>query len=139
MSDEDVGYRRPPLSGRFRPGVSGNPRGRPKRQANSFARTIETTLDAPVSYQEGGRAKATTYRELSLRLLVNEAVNGDIAAAELIPKIIDRAERLGEAGGDKIIVENWLPDHPGQLAGQTNAGAEEDRDVPAPIDRSSES
>ena len=30
----DVGYRRPPASGRFRPGKSGNPKGRPQGSRN---------------------------------------------------------------------------------------------------------
>ena len=32
MADTETGYGRPPLSGRFQPGVSGNPKGRPKKK-----------------------------------------------------------------------------------------------------------
>jgi hypothetical protein len=35
MADDEIGYGKPPLSGRFRPGVSGNPSGRPKRKPNA--------------------------------------------------------------------------------------------------------
>ena len=35
MASYEVGYGKPPVSGRFRAGVSGNPKGRPEAQADS--------------------------------------------------------------------------------------------------------
>jgi hypothetical protein len=118
MADYEVGYRKPPKSSRFKPGRSGNPKGRPKRKPAPIAECINEILDAPIVYQERGRARTTTRQELSLRILVARAVAGDISAAENLLKIRERAERYGDAGVDVLRIHDWLPDHPGQTAGQ---------------------
>jgi hypothetical protein len=38
MASYEIGYGKPPVSGRFRPGVSGNPKGCPKTQAHPARR-----------------------------------------------------------------------------------------------------
>ncbi len=121
MTSYDVGYRKPPRSARFRPGVSGNPKGRPKRKSTSLAEGVRAVLDAPIKYRERGRTRIATYRELSLRMLVDRAVAGDLAAAELALRIRDRAERYGDPGADPILVENWIADYPSQTADQKTA------------------
>nr|WP_306262013.1 DUF5681 domain-containing protein [Pararhizobium sp. IMCC21322] len=35
-ADYEVGYAKPPQSSRFKPGMSGNPKGRPKGARNKF-------------------------------------------------------------------------------------------------------
>jgi hypothetical protein len=121
MGDHEIGYGRPPASGRFRPGVSGNPKGRPKRRLTPLVEIITTALDDLITYREHGRTKVATGRELCLKTLVDRAISGDLEAAELALKIRDRAEQHGDAGLDPISVENWLADHPGQTANQKTA------------------
>jgi hypothetical protein len=84
MASHEIGYGKPPLSGRFRAGVSGNPKGRPKRKPTPLAERIKTVLNAPIEYRERGRTKVATYRELSLKMLVDRAISGDLGAAELV-------------------------------------------------------
>ncbi len=60
MAEDEVGYGKPPKSGRFRPGVFGNPRGRPKRKPTPLAEIITRTLDAPITYRERGRGRVKT-------------------------------------------------------------------------------
>ncbi len=110
MVEYEIGYGKPPVSGRFAPGVSGNPNGRPKRRPSLLAEQINAVLDTPVTYREGGRTKDTTYRELALKMIVDRARKGDIAAAESIPTIYEQAERNGDVGLDAILVENVLAD-----------------------------
>ena len=129
MADYKVGYGRPPVSGRFRPGVSGNPRGRPKRRPTPLPEIIENALNDPIEYRERGKTKVATHRELSLNLLVDRAVKGDLDAAEMALKILIRAERYGDAGLDLILIENWLADHPGQTAYQKTADSAAARDA----------
>jgi hypothetical protein len=76
-------------------------------------------LNAPIEYREGGRTKVATYRELSLKILVDRAASGDLDAAELALNIRARAERYPDL--DPILVENWIPDHPDQTANQKTA------------------
>ena len=70
-----------------------------------------------------------TYRELSLKMLVDKAISGDLDAAELALRILARAERYSDPGIDPILVENWIPDHPGQTADQKTADFTAGRDA----------
>jgi hypothetical protein len=118
MANHEIGYGKPPVSGRFRAGISGNPKGRPKRKPTPLAERIKAVLNAPIEYRERGRTEVATYRELSLKMLVDRAISGDFDAAELVLKILARAERYGDPGIDPILVENWIADYPGQTANQ---------------------
>jgi len=139
MASYEIGYGKPPASGRFRAGVSGNPRGRPKRRPTPLAETIKTVLNTPIEYREGGRIRVATYRELSLKMLVDKAISGDLDAAEMSLKILARAERYGDPGIDLILVENWMADYRGQTADQKTGEFEAGRDAaPAEWWRSSE-
>jgi hypothetical protein len=129
MASYEIGYGKPPASGRFRAGVSGNPKGRPKRRPTLLAERIKSVLNAPIEYRERGRTKVATYRELSLKMLVDKAIGGDLDAAELALKILARAERYSDPGVDPILVENWTADYPGQTASQKTADFEAGRDA----------
>jgi hypothetical protein len=129
MASYEIGYGKPPLSARFRAGVSGNPRGRPKRKALPLAERIKTALNAPIEYRERGRTKVATCRELSLKMLVDRAVNGALDATELVLKILARAERHGDPGIDLVLVENWIADRPDQTADQKTAEVAAGRDA----------
>jgi hypothetical protein len=118
MADYEIGYGKPPKSRRFQAGVSGNPKGRPKRGPIAFAETIEKILNAKIEYRERGRTKVATAQELSLRMLVDRAVSGDLEAAEIVLKIRERAERTGDAGVEQIEISDWMPDYPGQSGEQ---------------------
>lgn len=131
MASYEIGYGKPPMSGRFRIGVSGNPKGRPKRKPTPLAERIMTVLNAPIEYREKGRIKVATYRELSLKMLVDKAIGGDLDAAELALKILARAERCSDPGVDPILVENWIADYPDQTANQKTTDFEAGRDARA--------
>ena len=75
-SGDHPGYKRPPAAGQFRPGLSGNPRGRPKGSKN-FATAILAELQARILVNENGRRKTITKREAIAKQLVNKAAGGD--------------------------------------------------------------
>ena len=60
--DMKLGYKRPPLQTRFRPGVSGNPLGRQKGVRN-FAADVKRTLEIPVTLSENGKSKRVSTEE----------------------------------------------------------------------------
>jgi hypothetical protein len=118
MHEYEVGYGKPPRKSRFKPGVSGNPKGRPKRKPFALASIIRSVLSAPIEYRERGRIKAATRHELSLKMLIEHAIKGDVVAAELVLKVRAHGQRYGESGIDRLQITDWLPDYPGQTADQ---------------------
>jgi hypothetical protein len=113
-----IGYKKPPPGHQFKPGKSGNPKGRPKRTPKDLAAIITNVLDAPIAYQEDGRTKTASGRELNLMLLVKRAVKGNVEAALSLLKARDQAERRGSAETERIEISDWTPDFPGQTAEQ---------------------
>lgn len=110
MSDGKVGYGKPPKHSRFKKGVSGNPKGRPKRQPPELGEVIKAVLDATVDYSEGGRTQTASRRELAVRRHLRNALKGDIGAAEALLKIRSQAQK--KQGTTAIVVEicDLLPD-----------------------------
>lgn len=120
MTDDDasypVGYKRPPKARRFKPGQSGNTKGRPKGSKN-FATVIADELRARIPVVENGRRRKITKRQAVAKQLVNKAVAGDFKA---IPTLLNEARHHEEdavtrsaetefdSPEDRNVVENIL-------------------------------
>ena len=111
---------------RFKKGVSGNPKGRPKRRKGQLvSHIISQVQNTLTAYREGGRTKLASRLELILKKLVNAALGGDPKSDDLFT-LRTRAERNNGARTEKIIVEDWVPDFLGQTGEQkTRAHARE--------------
>jgi hypothetical protein len=118
MGDYDVGYGKPPRATRFKSGMSGNPRGRPKRDPFPLGDIVNNVLDEPVQYHEKGRTHSATRREVALKTLVQRATNGDVVAAEMVLRRRTHALRRAGASSSQVLICDWLPDYPGQTAEQ---------------------
>jgi hypothetical protein len=71
-----VGYGRPPMHTRFKPGQSGNRKGRPKRQRN--VRTVlEEVLNQRITIREGNRTRSVSKLDGIILTMANRAVQGD--------------------------------------------------------------
>jgi hypothetical protein len=78
-----VGYRNPPRHSRFKPGQSGNPRGRPKDKRNA-ASELELVMAMPVPVTANGRRrKVSTMSAVFLRLR-EKALGGDLKSMQLL-------------------------------------------------------
>ena len=121
--DVAIGYQNPPKHTRFKPGVSGNPKGRTKRSPAVLGKIIAEVLSAPVSFREGGRTKVLTRQEVTIKMLIDQAIKGNLAAAEQVLKIRAHAKRFGDAGAQRLLITDWLPDYPGQTAEQKTSEA----------------
>ena len=118
MAAYEVGYGKPPVAGRFRPGVSGNPRGRPKRQPSVVAEHIDDVLAMPMSFREKGRQRVATRAEVVIKVVIDRALAGDLSAAQDLLRLIRHAERSGFATNTRIEIADWLPDEPDQTGEQ---------------------
>lgn len=100
MSDSDhpydVGYGKPPRHTRFRPGQSGNPRGRPKAARNT-ATIVREALTARVKLKENGRTRNMSKVEVSMTQLANKAAAGDLKAIAMVIGLYREVE--AEAAG----------------------------------------
>jgi Family of unknown function (DUF5681) len=71
----DVGYRKPPKSTQFKPGRSGNPKGRPKGVQN-LETDLQQTLRAPVEIKNAKGIRTITTQQALLQTLAAKALDG---------------------------------------------------------------
>lgn len=88
--DYEVGYGKPPKSCQFRKGVSGNPRGRPKRAAD-FESKLLRELNSLMTINENGKRKVITKDEGIAKQYVNRAVSGHVPSMRLVDNWRQRA------------------------------------------------
>jgi len=81
--DFEVGYARPPKHTQFKPGQSGNPKGRPKR-AKNLKTLLREEAEAPVRISEGGKSRTVTKQQALIKRLMTKALGGDLKAAQLL-------------------------------------------------------
>ena len=84
-TDYQVGRGKPPKHTRFRPGQSGNPRGRPKG-AKNFRTILEAALSERVVVKDNGRQRSYSKLEVIIRQNVNKAAGGEIKHTALLYK-----------------------------------------------------
>jgi Family of unknown function (DUF5681) len=101
-ANERVGYRRPPMTTRFRPGQSGNPRGRPKG-ARNLSTVIAAALSERVAINENGRRRRITKLEAAVKQLVNRAASGEARATQLLLALVQANEaRPAQQDGNRV-------------------------------------
>lgn len=81
-----VGYGRPPVHSRFKPGQSGNPLGRRKMNAN-ISLALSNALDEQVSIRDSAGRQRVSKAEALLVSLVNRALQGDMKALTSFVKL----------------------------------------------------
>ncbi|MGY3508889.1 DUF5681 domain-containing protein [Bradyrhizobium lupini] len=83
-NQDDVGYGRPPPEHQFKPGQSGNKKGRPKGSKNE-ATIINELLNRRIDIRENGRLRKITVLEGILTKFADDALKGkDRSAAFLL-------------------------------------------------------
>ena len=87
QSDYAIGYGRPPKATRFKKGVSGNERGRPKG-AKNVVTLFRETMAQKVPIVENGRRRKVAKFEAALIQLANKAATGDAKAFQAIMNIL---------------------------------------------------
>ena len=79
----EVGYARPPRAHRFKPGRSGNPKGRPKGAKNEET-ILNNLLNRRIEIRQAGRLRKITVLEAMLLKFAEEALKGDAKAATFL-------------------------------------------------------
>jgi len=80
MSRYKVGYGKPPKETQFKPGRSGNPRGRPKGSRN-LATDLAAELGEQITVREDGHSRRISKQRALIKSLMAKALQGDVRAS----------------------------------------------------------
>ncbi len=120
--DYEVGYGKPPKNSQFKPGNSGNKKGRPKGSKNTYTLLVEILGQKINVKKEDGQTIKISKKAAMLTQLVNKGVKGDIKAiATLLPHMLvadmkeeDREKILALLNqDDKEIIQTYLSNFDG--------------------------
>lgn len=106
MSDDEVGYGKPPKKHRFQKGQSGNPAGRRKGSRN-ISTMVDEALKSTVIINLNGKRKSVSKLEAAFMQQANKAAAGDPKATKLMLDIMSGAQTREDAraGGGEITTE----------------------------------
>jgi hypothetical protein len=134
--DYAVGNCRPPKETRFKPGQSGNPKGKAKGSL-SIGAQIEKQLQRKISVTENGVKRRLPLQEVMLASIAAKAVKGDLKAAEFLIRARERHEDNPAESLDPTILH---PDDQALIAAfleNRQIGADAERSEPVGSSRAS--
>src|SRR6266446_4029707 len=88
--DGRVGHKSPPKHTRFKPGQSGNPKGRPKHARNLKTEFLEE-LGEVIRVREGDREMKISKQRAFVKALIAAAIKGDMRATTALVSFCTRA------------------------------------------------
>jgi hypothetical protein len=111
----EVGYGKPPKHTRFKPGQSGNPKGR-RRGRRNLRTVVEETLREKITIREGDRTRTVARQDAIVLVTANNALKGDTKAFAAFLQLVRLTGLMGEepetssqdsvsAGDDAILAE----------------------------------
>ena len=106
-----VGYRKPPAESQFKPGRSGNPRGRPKGARNKLPALNEERLKSiiveeayrTIKIAEGKRHVTIPMAKAVVRALAVNAARGQLRSQQLFATLLSETERANKALQDEFL------------------------------------
>lgn len=93
---DSVGYGQPPLASRFKPGTSGNPKGRPKGRKN-LRTLIKEAMTANILIQEGQKSRRVSRIEGVVLRQLQSALKGSDRAALAVIKMAHQLRFLEDS------------------------------------------
>jgi hypothetical protein len=102
----EIGYKRPPKSGQFKQGRSGNPKGRPKGSRN-FLTLLEQELGQSIIVNENGRKKKITRLQAMVKRMVAGALQGEHRSLLTLIEILKRTGRFEDTTIDSLLPEDY--------------------------------
>lgn len=82
LGSYEVGYGKPPKNAQFQKGVSGNPRGRPKKPLDVDHELIRESKSF-MTINENGRRKRISKHEVVIKQLIKQAMTGSTQASRI--------------------------------------------------------
>lgn len=97
---DEVGYCQPPKHTRFKPGQSGNPKGKP-RGSRGLRTELRSELGELVTITENGKSRRIPKRRIVIKALTAKALKGDVRAADKIMQLVIQAEGFEDPQRDR--------------------------------------
>jgi uncharacterized protein DUF5681 len=134
-ANSPVGYGRPPVHTRFKPGQSGNPRGRRKGQRNVHT-VVDEALSQRITIREGNRTRSVTKLDAVIVTMVNAALKGDAKAQASLMAMMRSLGMTGEpppatnpepfTPDDQSLIADYLRRHGSTLQQPTDIDGKND-------------
>lgn len=103
QQEYEVGYGKPPKSGQFAKGSSGNPNGRPKGSKNLACIVLRESRQ-PVRMNGPRGSRTVTKLEAIVTQLGNKAAQGELRAAREFLPLVQRSEEAVNAESAPLVV-----------------------------------
>ena len=100
-NDYDVGYKKPPKQGQFKPGQSGNPKGRPKGLQN-LSTDLQEELEQKILITEANKSQEVTKQRAMIKTLFAKALKGETRAANVLIGLILGLEQANKSHADGV-------------------------------------
>ncbi|MCD9298026.1 DUF5681 domain-containing protein [Bradyrhizobium diazoefficiens] len=98
----EVGYGKPPRDRRFKPGQSGNPRGRPKRTLSLLELFASELKRTRTIVEDGQRLRVQTDRIL-IKRIIDLALKGDLRALKIAMALIEQVRDIASTRDDRNV------------------------------------
>ena len=89
-----VGYKKPPQHTQFKPGQSGNPKGRPKKVPTTSDLFLKESLSRVPIITKDGRRHMISKMQAIAKQFATKAANGDYKAARLVLEQLNSGTRF---------------------------------------------
>lgn len=103
----EVGYCKPPVHTRFKPGQSGNPSGRVKGSKN-LKSLFHQILNEQIPLQDGAQTKKVTKAEALMRRLIIGALKGDSRSLMTLMRIAEQTGEFENEAQSQPLTIQWL-------------------------------
>jgi len=121
-SDERVGYGKPPKAHRFKPGQSGNPKGRKKGVRNQKT-ILKGIMQHTVPIPMRGKIRKISLREAIYLRIADDSLKGNLKSAAFLLNL-DRMMQMGNddiqeglGSDDKAVLDAYLAEFRSKLSG----------------------
>jgi hypothetical protein len=107
MSEYKIGYKKPPKSGQFKRGKSGNPKGRPTG-SRKLATDLAAELNEQITVREDGKPRRVSKQRALIKSLMAKALQGDVRANAAVLALYARVITDLPDDVDSVVEENEL-------------------------------